>query len=241
MNTFLISNANAKGPGFGMFSPTHLLTLFVLALLGFFIVRHYLKSSEHQRISLRHKIALTILALEIFKDLALLATGQFTLGDFPFQLCGLGIFFVLWDAYKPSKTTEALLYSLTIPGAAMAELTPDWVTNHFVNLFVWQSFLIHCLLISYVLCRLISHEARPDWRDLWRVVLVLVVIVPIVWGLNQAWQTNFFYLETPVPGSPLMPIYDIFGNFYILGFMLLVLAFWLVMYLPWQLVKMLKK
>ncbi|GBG96341.1 YwaF family protein [Lactococcus termiticola] len=241
MNYFFISNDFATGPGFGMFSPTHLLTLLFLAFVGFFIIRNYVKSERSNRKTIRRTIAVIIVSLEVIKDIALLSTGQFTLGNFPFQLCGLGIFFVLWDAFKPTRTSQALLYSLTLPGALMAELTPDWVTNHFINLFVWQSFLIHCLLISYVLCQLISRELLPDFRELRLVLGVMVVIVPIVWVLNQLWATNFFFLEIPVAGSPLMPVHDIFGNFYILGMILLVLLFWMVMYLPWELAKTMRK
>lgn len=237
MNSFLIANSKAKGPGFGMFSPTHFAALAVLALISFFIIRYYLKASEKKRNRIRIIVATLIFCLEIGKDTALLLTGQFTYGDWPFQLCGIGIFIVAYDAWRRDKTSRELLYSLTLPGACMALLTPDWVINHIINLFVWQSFTIHMLLVTYVLMQLIAREFRPNWQQLWRVVIFLVFMVPIAAVLNRLWNQNFFYIETPVPGSPLEPVHSIFGPYYLFGMVLLVAVFWLLMYLPWSIFK----
>lgn len=233
MNSFFVSNANAKGPGFGLFSLTHLITLCILGVISFFICRYYFRASLINRNKLRIILASSILLLEVFKDIALLLTGQFTFGDLPFQLCGIGIFIVAYDAFRSNKTSRELMYSLTLPGAIAALLTPDWVTNHFINLFVWQSFIIHTLLVSYVLMQMIAKEFQPQWRQLWRVIVFLLIMTPLVAILNQQWHQNFFYIETPVAGSPLEPIALIFGSFYILGMVLLVAVIWLLMYLPW--------
>ncbi len=123
---------------------------------------------------------------------------------------------------------------MTLPGAAFALLTPNWVTNNFVNLFVWQSFLIHCLLITYVLMRLMAKEIVPHWRNLWRPTLFLMIVVPICAFFNQIWNQNFFFLRIPVPGSPLEPLYNIFGYYYIVGLIVTVLIFWTIIYLPWS-------
>ena len=218
-----------------MFSPTHFAVLAGLAVLAFFICRGYLKLSADSRKIMRWTIAAIIVFLEISKDIELFATGQFTFANWPFELCGLGILIVAYDAILPGKTSHELLYSLTLPGAFAAEITPNWVTNNIVNAFVWQSFLIHCLLISYVLMQLIAKDFRPNWKALWRVVIFLAIAVPIDSLLNHFWGTNFMFLKTPVPGSPLEPVYLIFGKFYLLGMALLVAVVWFFMYLPWAL------
>jgi hypothetical integral membrane protein (TIGR02206 family) len=234
MNSFLISNINAKGPGFGLFSLTHFVTLIFLALLSFFIIKNYKKATPKKRNKIRIIIASSILASEIIRDIVLFVTHQFTLGDWPFQLCGIGIFIVLYDAWRQDKTGRELMYSLTLPGALAAIITPDWVRNSIVNLFVWQSFLLHTLLVTYVLMQLIAKDFRPNPRELWRVVIFLLAIVPFTEVLNHAWHQNFFFLEIPVPGSPLAPIHAIFGHYYLLGMILLMLFVWLLIYLPWQ-------
>lgn len=234
MNTFLISNEKAVGPGFGLFSANHFFALAVLALISFGLIRIYLRANDERRKLLRLLVASFTLLLEIIRDIILVMTHQFLYADLPLQLCGLGIFIIVFDAMRSNKTSRELLYSLTLPGAIFALVTPNWVTNDFVNVFVWQSFLIHCLLISYVLMRLIAGDFVPQWRELWRSAVFLAIVVPICAVLNQVWNQNFFFLRTPVPGSPLEPIYDVFGSYYILGLIFVVLMFWLVIYLPWS-------
>ncbi|GAB2026761.1 YwaF family protein [Lactovum odontotermitis] len=237
MNSFLISTNNAKGPGFGMFSLTHLVTLAVLALLIAGIVRSYCRADENQRRRYRCGIAVLVLVMELIKDLLLMLTGQFTNANWPFELCGLALFMIAADALQSSKTTRELLYSLALPGALMAELTPNWVKNDFVNIFVWQSFLIHAFIIAYVLMRLFAREIVPSWRNLWRCAVFLLIVCPLNFWLNSIWGTNFMFLDTPSPGSPLEPLGQIFGSYYLLGFVGLLLVFWLVMYLPWEIVR----
>lgn len=233
MNTFLISNEKAIGPGFGLFSAHHLFALAVLALISFVLIRLYVRGDEKKRKVLRLSVATFTVLLEIIRDIILVVTNQFEYADLPFQLCGLGIFIVFYDAVHSNKSSREVLYSLTLPGALFALLTPNWVTNSFVNDFVWQSFMIHCLLVSYVLMRLIAGDFIPNWRELWRSAAFLLIVVPISAFLNQIWNQNFFFLRTPVPGSPLEPLYNLFGSYYILGMILIVLIFWTIIYLPW--------
>ncbi|EKF51373.1 YwaF family protein [Lactococcus garvieae] len=166
MNTFLISNEKAIGPGFGLFSAHHFFALAVLALISFVLIRLYVRGDEKKRKVLRLSVATFTVLLEIIRDIILVVTNQFEYADLPFQLCGLGIFIVFYDAVHSNKSSREVLYSLTLPGALFALLTPNWVTNSFVNVFVWQSFMIHCLLVSYVLMRLIAGDFIPNWRGL---------------------------------------------------------------------------
>lgn len=234
MNKFLTSTSNAKGAGFGMFSLAHMSALIILTFISFFIIRHYLSIDDQKRKKMKKGLAILIVGLEIIRNIILLVTGQFTLSDLPLQLCGIGIFIILYDAFFSNKTSHELLYSLTLPGAIMALITPDWVQNEIINLFVWHSFIMHAFLVTYVLMQLIAKEFSPNWQELWRVVIFLLIIVPPIWFLNRLWHQNFFFLEIPVAGSPLAPIHTIFGQYYILGMILLVLIFWFLMYLPWK-------
>jgi hypothetical integral membrane protein (TIGR02206 family) len=241
MNSFLLSTNNAKGPGFGMFSVTHLLVLAVLALLAALIVYKYCKSDENRRKQVRYWITGLVVGLEVIKDLLLLITSQFTNANWPFELCGMAIIIIAIDALHSGKTSRELLYSLALPGALMAELTPNWVKNDIINIFVWQSFLIHALIITYVLMRLFSAEIVPSMKNLWRSVVFLLIVGPLNYWLNTIWGTNFMFLSTPSPGSPLELLGQIFGKFYLFGFVGLLLLFWLVMYLPWEIVKIRRK
>ncbi|MDR0199418.1 MAG: TIGR02206 family membrane protein [Streptococcaceae bacterium] len=236
--SFFISEENAKGPGFGLFSPTHLAVLVLLAVISFFICRAYRHSDDARKRHFRHVIAIVVLNLEFWKDIVLIVTGQFTYGNLPFQLCGLGIFFVALDAFKPSSFSRGLIYGLTMWGAVMALVTPNWVTSPIINIIVWQSFTIHMLLVTYCLMQLVAGDFKPRFKDLRFVALFLVVAFPILMLLNRLpGNPNFFFLEIPAPGSPLEPIHTLFGNFYLLGLVLLLIVLWLLLYTPWAIIE----
>ncbi|WP_251421790.1 MULTISPECIES: hypothetical protein [Lactococcus] len=77
LNTFLISNEKAVGPGFGLFGADHLFALALLALLSFILTRTYVRANDTQRKKLRLAIASFILLTEIIRDLILVMTSQF--------------------------------------------------------------------------------------------------------------------------------------------------------------------
>ena len=93
--------------------------------------------------------------------------------------------------------------------------------------------LIHCLLISYVLMRLIAGDFVPQWRELWRSAVFCRLLYRFVQS-SIKFGIKIFLPKDTSSGSPLEPIYDVFGSYYILGLIFIVLMFWLVIYLPWS-------
>jgi hypothetical integral membrane protein (TIGR02206 family) len=246
ISTFLISKENAakaNGGGgvdpFGLFSLTHFLFLVVMLVMIAVIVWSYRRAGANSRTrrNFRISLAIAVFVLEFGKDAVLAITHQFVVANWPFELCGLGVFVVAADAIHSTKASRTILYSLILPGAFFALMTPDWVTSPAVNLFTWQAFLIHSLMVAYILMRLIAKEFVPNFRDLWTSVIFLAIFGVIDWRLNVAWGTNFMFLGTPVPGSPLEPIYQVFGNYYVFGMALLVLFIWILLFLPWEIVR----
>jgi hypothetical integral membrane protein (TIGR02206 family) len=219
------------GHGFGLFSLQHLGMLIALFYLGYKLSNAYLTSPN--RDLFRKRLALVIFAMEVIMESLRAVTGQWTAANLPLHLCGWGIFIILFDAFVPNKFTKQLLYALTLPGAAAALLTPDWASAPLVNYFALHSFVIHTLLVTYVIMRMRAHDFRPSFRELWKPVAFLLVVIPMTMIFNANWGTNFFFLSIPAPGSPLEPIHNIFGNFYLLGMCLLLGFVWVLMYTPW--------
>ncbi|MBZ5941971.1 TIGR02206 family membrane protein [Weissella cibaria] len=225
------------GIGFGQFSGTHLTVLGVLAIGIYYLVHRYQRLTLAGRRHQRWGIALAIWTMELFKDIYLATTGQWDPNLLPFHLCGFGLMMVAIDAIRPNKTTQTILYSLTIWGAVAAEIFPDWAYYPLLNQWALQSFVIHALLITYPLMLMVSGEMVPNWRDLWRSVVFLCGAVPFVLWVNARLQTNFFFLNTAAPGSPLEPLQHMFGHgaLYISVIIMLLGVLWVVMYLPWAL------
>jgi len=221
------------GSGFPLFGAVHLGVLAFLLLAGGLIVRGYRRSDEAKRARIRGVFAALIVVLEGGKDVLLVATGQWVWSSLPLHLCSWAMVFVVWDTLRPGKLSREVLYALCLPGAVAALATPDWASNPILNIFTWQSFLIHASIVTYIMARLTTRELVPQARQLWLLVLFLLVVIPSTMVVNHFLGTNYFFLSTPAPGSPLAPIHDIFGSWYLLGMALLVAFIWLVLYAPW--------
>ncbi|MDR0921238.1 MAG: TIGR02206 family membrane protein [Lactobacillales bacterium] len=221
--------------GFGQFGWIHFTVLFLEALMVAGFIKYYRGANEESRGKFRKVLASIILAMEVAKEGFLALTGQYEWGLMPLHLCGLSIFIVFFDAFWSNKASREILYSLTLPGALAALLFPDWASYPIMNVFAWQSFLIHAFLVGYVLVRLCSGEIRPNYRELWRPAVFLAIVVPIDLILNRQLGTNFFFLNTSAPGSPLEFLQTLFGNYYLLSMIGLLLIVWFFMYLPWAL------
>ena len=86
----------------------------------------------------------------------------------------------------------------------------------------------------YVVIQLYGKTLRPNFKDLkYTFIFTLLLMIPIYF-LNKIWNTNFFFLNTPSPGSPLMFLYQLFGNGYVIALVLLFILLWILIYIPWM-------
>ncbi|MDR1853272.1 MAG: TIGR02206 family membrane protein [Propionibacteriaceae bacterium] len=221
--------------GFGIFSPAHLGVLAGLALGTAILVYSYRRMNSSNRKRTRLIVGWTALMLEVVRQIVYVALGVYSVEILPLHLCAVTTFFVWLDSVRPNRWSQSFLYSLGSWGALAALLFPDWANRPLLNIFSMQSFLIHALLVAYILMRLVAKEMVPNWRDLWRVLVVLAVIIPISMWLNASYGTNFWFLNAGAPGSPLEPIQSFAGDYYIPFLFFLVLCLWVIMYLPWEL------
>lgn len=221
------------GTGFGMFSPIH---LSVLALIGLAVVAlaiGYRRASVERRRTIRLTIGWTVLMLEVLRQSAYLINGWYSPEILPLHLCAFATYAVFIDALRPNRWTGDFLYAMGWWGALAANLFPDWSTRPIFNVFTWQSFSIHGLIFGYLVMRLVGGDLVPDVRNLWRVVVIGAVGGLIGFGANQAFGTNFWFLNAGAPGSPLEPIQAFAGSLYVPVLLVLVALLWTLLYLPW--------
>lgn len=223
-----------KGIGFGQFSLTHLMMLVLMFVLGSVIVCVYRQANERRRLYMRRGIAILLWTLELGKDSYLAVTGQFVPSLLPLHLCGMGMMVLALDAIRPIRWERAILYSFTIWGAAAALIFPDWAMYPIMNQWALQSFLIHTLLVTYPVMLMVAGEMVPNWRDLTYSLTFLVVALPIAMVANNVLHTNFWFLNVAAPGSPLEPLQNAFGPYYLPVVFLLLCLLWTVMYMPWS-------
>jgi hypothetical integral membrane protein (TIGR02206 family) len=203
------------GTGFGTFSAIHLGVLGLLAVGVAALVLAYRGADAARRVRIRLAVGWTVQMLEVLRQLVYILTGTYTPDILPLHLCAFATFAVFVDAIRPNRWTGDFLYALGWWGALAADLFPDWASRPILNIFTWQSFTIHALILGYLLMRLVSGELVPDVRSLWRVAVLAAVGATLGALANRAWGTNFWFLNAGSPGSPLEPIHAVAGDFYV--------------------------
>jgi hypothetical integral membrane protein (TIGR02206 family) len=216
------------------------LTAFTLATLVLAIV--YRKSKNQRRRRIRCFYAWTIVMLEVVKQFLCLFTGVYEPGLIPLHLCGMGIFIILVHTYHSNRWTSDLLYALVMPGAIAALLFSDWTSYPLANFYCQQSFFIHFFEFSYPVLLLAGGDLRPRLRELWHSAVYCLIVVPPVFVFNKVFGTNFFFINGAAPGSPLSFLANLLGDpGYLVGFAVMVILVWLVMYLPWTIADAISK
>lgn len=212
----------------------HILWLIVMGIIIFFSCRAFRKTDDKTQTRILKYVAVWIAIQEIIKDILFLWTGLFTLENLPFHFCGVSIFFSLWYAFKPNDLNGAYVYAMSMPGALCALIFPNWTEYpmlHFSNI---NSFTIHGELILIALLALTSKRLIPNIKKLPALIGVIVGMAIPIYFLNHRWNTNFMFINDPSPGSPLMPLYGIFGDGYVLAALILLIAVWIIMFIPWR-------
>ena len=227
-----------EGVGFDLFAGEHLIMFAVMAGIAAVLVVIYAKANDARRRIIRLSIGISVLFLElVLRQGIFLALGIYTPDILPLHACAIATFCVFIDAVKPNSWTREYIYAMGTWGPVCALLFPDWVNQPILNLYTWQAFLIHALLIAYALMILVTKEFRPSVRNLWKVLAIMAVFVTASILCNNYLGTNFWFLATAVPGSPLEPIQSLAGGFYIPLLALLLTVLWTLMYLPWSIKK----
>ena len=162
------------GLGFRLFGIAHLLWLggIVLAVLAIALTcRRWKPETVHRLLC---GLTWAALLLEICKDGVLLYTGQFRPNYLPLDLCGLSIFVEFAAVRNPRPLLLEPVYSLSLPGACLALLFPNWF-----SLPLWNFFSLHssCSTGCWCWCRRCCwlagyfaptgsgcHFVSPAWR-----------------------------------------------------------------------------
>lgn len=230
----------ADGVGFSHYSPIHILwLLFFVALVAVNCI-WYRKLGEKGKNNWKKTVAILLILDEIFKDAMLLIGGRFSFAYLPLHLCSINIFLIAIHAYKPFKALGGYLYTVGIPGAMAALLFPTWTSLPFGNFMHLHSFTVHILLAMYPLVLGLSGELAPSLKKLPQYMLWLVGMAIPIYGINLLLDTNFMFLMYAEEGNPLYLFEQMWGN-HLLGFPVIIVAVLIVMYVPMEIFRALKR
>lgn len=226
-----------EGMGYPLFGFEHLLSVaivLVMVLLVSYLFRR-LKPEKQSRILRAIPIAMVV--LELSKDLLLIINHRFGLGYLPLHLCSIGIFVFFLREYLPWKSAKEFLgevaFVLIMPASVAALLDADWTYLYpvwnFINL---HSYVWHGLLVLYPLLLKLKGEIYPSIRHIHWVILFLGVTAVPVYLFDKKYQCNYFFVNWPIPNSPLAILAEYMGNpGYLAGYAVLVVGAILVVYL----------
>ncbi|WP_155839565.1 YwaF family protein [Butyrivibrio proteoclasticus] len=196
--------------------------------------------SQNQHASRRHYILKVIpvimFLMEIFKDAFLIRVHRFGPYYLPLHICSFGIFVFLLREWLPWKWAKdffgEIAFIVIMPASVAALIFADWTIYYpvlnFMNLY---SYAWHGLLVAYPLTIYLSKELSPSIKHIHYNLLFLGVVTPFVYVFDKKYDCNFFFINWPLPGTPLGWLAGFMGNpGYLVGYAVLVVVVILLMY-----------
>jgi len=201
-----------EGLGFSMFGGYHI--AWIAASIVFFAVMIvlYRRCSAAQREKFRHAMAYALLGNELFKTVCLLIGGTWIPKYLPLHMCSLNIFLITLHAFRPGKLLGNYLYTVGVPTAFIAILTPSWTELPFMNFMNLHSFTVHMCLAVYPLMVTLGGDIQPHPRYLLKCIGLAACMAVPVYLVNLLLDTNFMFLMYAEPGNPLLLFEQYLGN-----------------------------
>lgn len=230
-----------KGHGFTNFDAEHLGWLAATLVIVLICTLHYRKQNPESRDKWRKTVAVLLILDELFKQVCLLIGGNFAPSFLPLHLCNVNIILIAIHAWKPNRTIGNFLYAICIPAAIAAILFPAWNRLPWLNFMYLHSYTVHILLLLYPIALTAGGDIRPEARQITRVLILLAAMAAVVQCFNLLWNTNFFYLMRS--GGKNNPLYWFEKNWgdHAYGLPLLIAGALILMYVPAELYRKLKK
>jgi len=232
--------------GFDLYSAGHLIWLAVTIVAGILISNWYKSRSLDSQDKIRKVFAVTLAVMEVVKNIVIVIIGAPLIEYLPFHLCSFAIFGLLFDAYANKRhiTTQMIAFAF-FPGATAALLFCNWTHYPFFNFMNIHSFVFHAWIVFYFLMIYRNGEIKIEYKGIWNTIKVIGAVAPFVFVFNLFTGQNYLFLNEASPGSPLVPVWDIFGTRfglpgYVFGCVLLVLVVFHILYVVYKLLDKIK-
>ncbi len=225
------------GMGYPLFGIAHLLCVAVTLLAAALMVKVFKKMDAGRQKRFLRGIPVFMLFLELFKDGFLLAVGRFGLGYLPLHVCSIGIFVFLLREFLPWERAKEIFgeiaFALIMPASMAALIFADWTVYYpvwnFINI---HSYIWHGALVLYPVLLLVCGCAEPSITHMHWTVIFLCLIVPPIYLFDKRFGCNYFFVNWPVPNSPLSWLESFMGNpGYLVGYGIMVLGTMAAVYL----------
>lgn len=210
---FMFETEYPADSGFMLFGPCHLTWLFCIAVLIGVSADWYKKQKEVIQRKIDHIMGILFPVIAVYRDAVLMITGHFDRGFLPFHLCSMALWIAVIYIWTQNRFWGVIYVLLCVPGAAGALLFPNWDAYPFFNYMHIHGFFSHGLIVAFGIWLIVAGRVVPDWKDFWMPVVFGVAGFFIIHWLNGILGTNFWFLNNPSHGSPLVWILEITGEY----------------------------
>lgn len=201
--------------GIAIFSPIHLLWLSCALLFLIGSAVWFRRAEKRPRDRFLRMAAWVMLLSELLRMLLLAVSGGFSPADsLPLHLCGVMIFVEFWAVFRRNPLLMELCWSLGLPGAFCALVTPGETDYPFWNIYYLQFILVHMLLFLIPLLLFLGGFC-PAIRRLPGCFLFLLVLAAVDAAANAVFGGNYLFLSAAPPGSLLAVIGRLAGPLYL--------------------------
>ncbi len=197
------------GEPMAMFSPSHLITLAVVALLcgSFLLIRGPRFAAV--RTVFRYTAVALLLGTEALLHLWVYEGGAWTIQTMlPFQLCTVSGYLCVAMLLTRRRWLFEYAYFFGLGGALPALLTPSVGPYGFPHFCFWEYVISHGLIVSTPLFMAIAEGYRPRFGAVLRVLVALNLLMACVGVLNWWIGSNYLFLCSK-PWGP--TLFDLLG------------------------------
>lgn len=228
---FVYQSEIPQGAGFHLFGAGHILWIAGVMVFAVIFSLWYAKKDSELQNRIDKIISVYLLSSGVARDVVLAVKGHFTVGFLPLHLCSLALFIAMIYSFTRNRFWGIVYLLLCLPGAVGALLFPNWTAYPFFTYMNIHAFISHGLLITFGIMQFLSARLVLAWRDLWIPACFGIAGVAVIYPLNQYFDTNFWFINRPSAGSPLVMIAELVGmDFYLpayFAFCMLIIFLWL--------------
>ncbi len=234
-NFWKVEETIGEGQGFSLFCASHLIEIAICVIATVIMCIIYRRADEVRSRRIRITVAALQIADELFKYYGLFHSGSWLAKYLPLHLCSINIFICTIHSLlkKNNGLLANFLYSICLPGAIIAELTPSWQMLPVANFMHLHSMTVHLLLIIYPAMLLAKGEIRRDYRYIPQLLLMLIIMAIPLHFFNLGFDTNFMFIEFPIPGTPLVLFEKWFGS-HLIGYAIFLPLIMMLEYIPFR-------
>ncbi len=215
----------------------HVAPILIASLFAVIFIRYSIrKLSRVQQLKAFKLLGFFVSLTVALYHLYMISLGNYYLKtDLPLYLCSLiALLIPIFTHFRSYWMYEILLFWI-VAGTLQGVITPD-IVEGFPAFDYFRYWVVHLGLLTIIFYATFVFGMRPRFKSVFKSILALQVYIVLMVIINYVLDANYFYLnEKPKSAS----ILDYFGEWpiYIIAGQLILIPYFLIIYLPFLLIK----